>query len=65
MAFRLVGFGLWLATLLLYRRFIATLMSPAASLVAALGVASLALWGTPLMWVSGSQDLWVATKAKN
>ena len=58
-AFRLAGLLLWLAALCLYAALVRRLTSPRAAAIATLGSASLALWGTPLLWISGSQDLWM------
>ncbi len=58
-AFRLAGLLLWLTALCLYAALVRRLISPRAAAIATLGSASLALWGTPLLWISGSQDLWM------
>src|SRR5262249_48185723 len=58
-AFRLVGLVLWVAILFLYREFLRTFLSSNDCLLATVAVASLAIWGTPLLWISGSQDLWM------
>lgn len=57
--FRLCGLVLWLVGLALYVGFVRRIASGSTAAVAALGVASLAMWGTPLLWISGSQDLWM------
>src|SRR5690242_2729889 len=56
-AFRLVGLALWLTALALYVKLLGKLMDPRAAWVAAIAAAALAFWGTPLLWISGSQDL--------
>lgn len=57
--FRIFGVALWLVSLALYAAIVRRLASSRTAVLATLGVASLALWGTPLLWVSGSQDLWM------
>ena len=57
--FRLAGITLWAAMLGLYAAVVRRLSGSRVAGVATLGVASLALWGTPLLWISGSQDLWM------
>lgn len=57
--FRVVSILLWIAALCLYAAIVRRLASGRVVTIAALGVASLALWGTPLLWISGSQDLWM------
>ncbi len=59
-AFRLAGIVLWITALTLYAALIRRLTSSVrVATIAALGTASLALWATPLLWISGSQDLWM------
>jgi hypothetical protein len=58
-AYRSLGAMLWVVALCLYAAILRRLASPRVALLATLGVASLALWGTPLLWISGSQDLWM------
>jgi hypothetical protein len=58
-AFRVVNVALWTSALCLYAAIVARLASRWVAAVATLGVATLAFWGTPLLWVSGSQDLWM------
>jgi hypothetical protein len=57
--FRLFGVALWIVALSLYASVVRRLASTRTAVVATLGVATLALWGTPLLWISGSQDLWM------
>jgi len=57
--FRLAGALLWIAALGLYWRIVGLVADRRVAFAAVLGVASLALWGTPLLWISGSQDLWM------
>ncbi len=59
LAYRCFGVALWLVSLFLYAAVVRRLASGRIAVLATLGVASLALWGTPILWVSGSQDLWM------
>ncbi len=59
LVFRAASIVLWVAALGLYAAIVRRLASPPVAAIATLGVASLALWGTPLLWISGSQDLWM------
>lgn len=58
-AFRATSMLLWVVALSLFADVVRRLSSSRAAWIATLGAASLALWGTPLLWVSGSQDLWM------
>ncbi len=58
-AFRAVGLALWITSLLLFGRLVRRLSDEETATVAVAGLASLGLWGTPVMWISGSQDLWM------
>jgi hypothetical protein len=62
-AYRAVGILLWITALSLYASIVRRLASGRVAAIATLGVASLALWGTPLLWISGSQDLWMLSFA--
>jgi hypothetical protein len=62
-AFRSMSLLLWLCGLLAYRLYLREFMSPRASSLATLGAAALALWAPPLLWISGSQDLWMVVLA--
>lgn len=57
--FRVASLALWLAALLLFLDLARRIAGPRVAAVAVLGVASLSLWGAPLTWISGSQDLWM------
>lgn len=57
--FHLVSFGLWMATMVLYFLFVRRLSGPSAAAIATGGLAGLALWSAPLLWISGAQDLWM------
>ena len=56
--YHLVSFALWLGGLGLYFAWARRIAGGAVAAVATAGLASLALWGTPLLWVAGAQDLW-------
>jgi hypothetical protein len=58
-AFRAFGALLWIADLSMFAALARRLASRRVAVIATLGVAGLALWGTPLLWISGSQDLWM------
>ena len=57
--FRIASLFLWLVGLGLYLAFLRRAAGGRVATVAALGVASLSLWGAPLAWNSGVQDLWM------
>lgn len=57
--FRLFGIALWLIVISLYWGIARRLIAPRAALIACAAVTSLSLWGTPIIWISGSQDLWM------
>jgi hypothetical protein len=58
LGYHLVSFTLWLGTMGLYFAWVRRIAGVAAASIATAGLASLALWGTPLLWVAGAQDLW-------
>jgi hypothetical protein len=58
-AYRAFGVMLWVVALCLYAAIVRRLASYRVAVIGTLGLASLALWGTPLLWISGSQDLWM------
>lgn len=58
LAFRLVGLALWVTLLLLFHRIVRGIASDRTSTMVTLCAAVMSLWGTPLLWISGSQDLW-------
>jgi hypothetical protein len=58
-AFRTFGVALWIIGLCLYAAVVRRLATERTAALATLGVAGLALWGTPILWISGSQDLWM------
>jgi hypothetical protein len=59
LAFRLVGLFLWLLCFLLYLNLLERFLPRGTARLATLGAASMAMWGTPVLWISGSQDLWM------
>src|SRR5262245_31627068 len=62
-AFRAVSLLLWLGGLGGYLLYLREFLSRRAALLAVLGTAALALWAAPLLWISGSQDLWMVALA--
>jgi hypothetical protein len=56
--FHVTSFVLWLCLLSLYFNLVRRLAGQTASAIATVGLAGLALWGAPLLWVAGAQDLW-------
>jgi len=57
--FHLVSFALWLAILVSFWVLGRRLAGARAAAVAVAGMASLAAWGVPLLWVASVQELWV------
>ncbi len=57
--FRAVNLALWGLTLGLYWSLLRRLAGCRVASWATFGLASLSLWGAPLTWVSGAQDLWM------
>jgi len=57
--FRVFGVILWIAGLCLYASVVRRVSTQRVAWMATLGATSLALWGSPLLWISGSQDLWM------
>ena len=57
--FHLTALALYLATLAMFFTLARRLAGTMAATAATLGVAALAAWGTPLIWASGLQDLWM------
>src|SRR5262249_11951035 len=60
-AFHLVSFALWVAVLALFHRYLHRLAGPRAAAIATAGAACLSMWGGPLIWIAGAQDLWMLT----
>ncbi len=57
--YHVVSFALWLGVMGMYFAWVRRVAGQAAAAIATAGLASLALWGTPLSWAAGAQDLWV------
>ena len=57
--YHVVSFALWLGVMGMYFAWVRRVAGQASAAIATAGIASLALWGTPLSWVAGAQDLWV------
>jgi hypothetical protein len=57
--FHAVSFGLWLGIALLYFALVRRLAGAKAAAVATAGMAALAAWGVPVVWVAGAQELWM------
>ena len=57
--FHAVSFALWLGLMLAYFALVRRLAGTAAAAVATAGMAALACWGLPLIWVAGVQELWM------
>ena len=57
--FHLVNFALWITDMTLYFVLSRRLVSQSAAVIGTAGLASLALWGTPVLWIAGAQDLWM------
>jgi hypothetical protein len=58
-AFRCINLALWTGGMVLYAALVLRVAGPSIAAIATLGAATLALWATPLVWVSGVQDLWM------
>lgn len=57
--FRATGLALWFVGLALYQRLTCELAGARAAWLATAAVGALELWAAPLIWISGSQDLWM------
>jgi hypothetical protein len=57
--YHVFSFALWLSVMGIYFAWVRRVAGQDAAAIATAGLASLALWGTPLSWVAGAQDLWV------
>lgn len=58
-AFRTANVALWVASIFLFSEVVRRISSTRIAVVVLVGVATLGLWGAPLLWISGSQDLWM------
>src|SRR5262245_36100140 len=57
--FRVASLLVWLGMLGVYFALLRRVRDGRVAAVATLGVAGLSLWGAPLTWISGVQDLWM------
>lgn len=57
--FRAANLTLWMTSLLIFGEVVRRLSDSRTALMTVAGVATLGLWGAPLLWISGSQDLWM------
>ena len=57
--FRVASLLVWLGMLAVYFTLLRRVRDGRVAAIATLGVAGLALWGAPLTWISGVQDLWM------
>jgi len=58
-AFHLVSLALWVSILCLLHRYLHTLVGSRVAAIAVAGAACLSVWGGPLIWIAGVQDLWM------
>jgi len=58
-AFRAANLLLWVVSLLVLGRVVRRISNQRIAVTAIAGSAVLGLWGAPLVWISGSQDLWL------
>ena len=61
--YHFASFALWLALMGLYWTLARRLTGVRAAGISTAGVAALAAWGLPLVWIAGVQDLWMMTLA--
>lgn len=58
-AFHVVSAGLWVGVLVAYYAVVRHVAGVMAAAIAAAGLMALTLWGSPLYWAAGAQDLWM------
>src|SRR5262249_16300722 len=58
-AYHLANFVLWLGVMTLYFALVRRLVGESAAIIASAGLAALALWGSPILWIAGAQELWM------
>ena len=58
--YHLASLALWLAVLLMFAAYVRREAGVAAAVIATTGLAALASWGAPMLWISGCQELWLA-----
>jgi hypothetical protein len=61
--YHFASFTLWLTLMGLYWALARRLAGTRAATVSTAGVAALAAWGLPMLWIAGVQDLWMMTLA--
>jgi len=61
--YHFASFALWLILMGLYWTLARRLTGARAAGISTAGVAALAAWGLPLVWIAGVQDLWMMTLA--
>jgi len=57
--YHLVNLGLWIALLVAYLSLAIDLLGVVNARFALAGVLASGIWGSPLLWVAGAQDLWM------
>lgn len=57
--FHFVSLLLWLGIMFLFFKFVRRVSGGGAASIATAGLAGLALWSAPLLWIAGAQDLWM------
>ena len=57
--FHAVSFALWLLVMVFYFKLVERITNRHAAAVSVAGLALLGLWGGPLLWIAGAQDLWM------
>jgi hypothetical protein len=57
--FHAVSWALWLAALLVTFAFLRRVAGTATAAVALAGLAAMAAWAVPMLWVAGAQELWM------
>jgi len=62
-AWHVTSLALWLVLMLLYFALARRISGDRAAAVSTAGVAAVAAWGLPMVWIAGVQDLWMMTFA--
>lgn len=58
-AYHAASFALWLGVMVSYFLLARRLAGIVVAAISTAGLASLSMWGAPLLWVAGAQDLWM------